>query len=111
MKIRPTDSSPPSPGPEEVQGKKKAEFSGVEDSPPETGAVESTKKAAFSELQGIQGKEQLATRFVDLALKDFESSVGPGDLGRVQTILQEQLESDPFLQGKLERISGLLSKK
>ena len=110
MKIRPTDPSSLPAEPDGVSGKKQIDFTGLEETASEPAAIEK-KKTDFSELQGLKGPQELGVRFAELTVRDYASSVGAGDLGNVQKFLQEQLEADPFLQGKLERISSLLAKK
>jgi len=117
MKIRPTDSSSVPPEPEEIKEKKTPEFSGVEG---QSEGVDSSSRArgnkgvsteVLDSLRQAKDQKELGKRFVDLALSDLGGSLPAGALERVREILQGHIEEDPFIQGKLERISSLLSKE
>lgn len=65
---------------------------------------------ALDSLRGAENTSELGNRFLQMALKDYEDSLAPGDLQRTGNMLRDYLEQDPFLQGKLERVSSLLGK-
>lgn len=119
MKIRgPSDPSGKIPEPEGVDNRKAAEFPDVqnEQQTAESDANIKTRRAEseveiLNSLQGITGKEELSRKFVDAAISDFEDSISSEDLERIQKMISEQLEEDPYLEGKLDRISSLLAKE
>lgn len=115
MKIRPTDSSsnlPPEP--EEVGRKKTGPDFSIEQRAEGVGVSSPAQKdnltEAFSSLKGVRDKSELGSRFMGLALKDFEESIPTADLKQVESFLQEQIQEDPYIQNKLERVSGLLAR-
>jgi hypothetical protein len=117
MKIRPTESSSVPPEPEEIKENKKPGFSEIEG---HGEGIETASKArgnkgvsadVLEALRGAGDQKELARRFVDLALSDFGGSLPQADLDHVRSMLQGQIEEDPFIQGKLERISSLLTKE
>jgi hypothetical protein len=115
MKIRPSDGSaglPPEP--EEVGGKS-GRMEPPETSPSEDTAVVAKTRGVFpsealDSLKGAGGVEELARRFLEMALGEYSGAVSPADLGHVEEMLQEYMGEDPFIQSKLERISSLLAK-
>jgi hypothetical protein len=61
-------------------------------------------------LEDVNSKEELGDKFVDLAVEDLENSIAAEDLQNIKQVLSEELEEDPYLEEKLERISSLLGK-
>jgi hypothetical protein len=117
MKIRPTDSAPVPPEPEGIKENKKPGFSEIEEhgegieTPSKARGNKGVSADVLEALRSAGDPKELARRFVDLALSDFGGSLPQGDLEHVRSLLQGQIEEDPFIQGKLERISSLLTKE
>jgi len=117
MKIRPTDSSsglPPEP--EEIKDSGKPGFS-VEDHEvhESQGAGRARENRGVSNevlaaLGKAKDKGDLGDQFVDLALGDLAESVPGTDLDQIRGLLKEQVQEDPVIQDKLERVFSLLGK-
>lgn len=62
-------------------------------------------------LQGVSGKESIAQKMADMALASFEKNIASSDLLASRVWILSQMEEDPFLQTKLDRLEGLLEKR
>jgi hypothetical protein len=116
MKIRPTDPSgglPPEP--EGVNDSGKPGFS-VEDhvEGSEVAGRATENRGVSNEVLTALGKSrdkgELGDKFIDLALGDLSDSLPDADVDQVRALLKEQVQSDPFIQDKLERVFSLLGK-
>jgi len=116
MKIRPTDSSGIPPEPEEIKDSAKPGFSTEEEKieGPEVAARARENRGVSTEVLEALGKAQdtweLGNQFVDLAVGDLSDSLPGPDLDKIRGLLKEQIQEDPFIQSKLERVFGLLGK-
>jgi hypothetical protein len=61
-------------------------------------------------LQGLAAKDQIIQKMVQLAFVPFENSITSADLVSTRAQILSQMEQDPYLQGKLDRLAGLLEK-
>jgi hypothetical protein len=59
-------------------------------------------------FRGVQGKERVATKLVELALLQLQGTIASSDLERIKGQILTQFREDPYLQGKLDRLTGLL---
>ncbi len=62
-------------------------------------------------LQEVAGKENIARKMVDLAVASFEKNIASSDILTAGAWILSQLEEDPYLQNKLDRLDGLLEKR
>ena len=118
MKIGPKDPSlnVPSPGPEDVQQKKtESQFSvgegDIETQGPAKAAGPGAKDAVQSAYASFTDKAQLANHLIDSTTGDFKGTIGESDLQNVSQMLRDQVEDDPYIQNKLERILSLAKAK
>lgn len=110
MKIRPADPSASLPPESEGVGKGREvpEFSTGE--MPEVAASAGVEKGQLPSELGLVSGPELEQKFLDLALGVYDSVFAGSEIEDIRSMLLEQIQEDPFIQGKLERISGLLSK-
>jgi hypothetical protein len=112
MKIGPKDPSlnVPSPEPDDVQQKKTdSQFSigeGDETRGP-AAAGPGAKDAVQSAYAAFTDKAQLADHLIDSTTGDFKGSIGGSDLQSVRQMISNQMEEDPYIQNKLDRIMSL----
>lgn len=113
MKIGPKDPSlnVPSPGPDDVQQKKTdSQFSigqgDIETQGP-AAAGPGAKDAVQSAYASFTDKAQLANHLNDSTTGDFKGTIGSHDLQNVSQMLHSQMEEDPYIQNKLDRIMSL----
>ena len=59
-------------------------------------------------LQGLTTREQLSRKLIDIVFSGFAGILTPAERETVCAQILSQLEEDPYLQGKLDRLSGLL---
>jgi hypothetical protein len=116
MKIRPTGPSELPPEPEEIKDSGKPEFA-VENQDVDGSEVaerarenRGVSSEVLSELGKAKDKGDLGNKFVDLALGDLSDSLPGGDLDQIRSLLKEQVQADPFIQDKLDRVFSLLGK-
>lgn len=70
------------------------------------------KRSSQIELsfRGLTEKDDVINRVLELAFLPLEKSNGLPELSAIREQVKVQLQEDPYLQGKLDRLLGLLDK-
>jgi hypothetical protein len=116
MKIQPTGPPGVPPEPEEVKDSGKPEFAVENHGVDGTEVAERARenRGVSNEVLATLGKAKdtgdLGNKFVDLALGDLGDSLPGADLDQVRSLLKEQVQADPYIQEKLDRVFSLLGK-
>ena len=59
-------------------------------------------------LHGLTTKKELSRKLIELAITGFAGTLSPIEHETIQAQITLQLEDDPYLEGKLDRLAGLV---